>query len=370
VGSPAEVLVAVSPYGMAPEYAHTLEDDAFYLRYLIERRSEFIFYAAEYSRKQLELLFPDHKARLRGLPRLSGNWQSAVSVARAVSVPRGARIVFFGYTEKLVMAFMAINVLAKYALILIATNNFSSRRQRRNKVQLRLFLWLARSRLAKLVVHTDYELQMVRSLSSRCASIASAKRHHLMIPVACADRPPFVNGQKPVVAFFGPVKPEKPLEPILELMREDHGSAFRYRMFGLGERDKLRIEAVCRGRLDVQIRDGHLSRDDYASAVAEADLIVLTHNRDFEGKLSGNLCDCVAKQVPFLGGSIEPHQEYVRRYGDVGYIVDLTAEGWAAGFLATFQVADLLRRKDRIRIASGSFSQDAIYSDLDKCLSV
>jgi hypothetical protein len=230
--------------------------------------------------------------------------------------------------------------------------------------QLRAFLRLSGRKLHRLIVHTDHELFLIETLDRAIRARAISKRHHLMLPGKVLR----TAGDRPVVAFFGPLKPEKPIEPLAALIAADVVGRFEYRVYGVTEAQGRLLSSAAPPPARVVIHNGRLSNEAYPQAVAAADLVLLTHNRDFEGKLSGNLCDCIAHQVPFLGSNIEPHLEYLRRFGQIGYAVDMTNELWAHEFVQSFSSGDLLLRREQMAVAAGTFTREAIFDDLDRCI--
>lgn len=357
-------VVAISPFGVGPEHVHSLLDDEFYFGYLVERRAEFLFHAPAYSCDSLAQAFAAHKYRLRVLPVLGAGMRAMWQLSGTIAVASGASVVFFGYSETLVTAFLVRHALADFRLTLVATNNFSARRVRLYGRWLRVFLRLVRPKLERLVVHTDHELSLIERLDRASRVRAFAKRHHLMLPGEVSS----FAADRPVIAFFGPLKPEKPIEPLAALIAADVAGRFEYRVYGVTEAEGQRLQSGAPPQVRVLIHSGRLSNEAYSKAVASASIVLLTHNRDFEGKLSGNLCDCIAHQVPFLGSIIEPHLEYLRRFGQIGYAVDMTNGLWAQEFLRFFTNEDLLLRRERMATAVANFTRAAIYEDLDRCI--
>ena len=357
-------VLAISPFGVGPEHVHSLLDDEFYFAYLVERGREFLFYAPKYSCARLEKTFPAQKHRLRILPMSCEGMRALWQLCGTMNVYPRASVVFLGYSEKMVTAFLVRHAFADFRLTLVATNNFSARRVRLHGFRLRAFLGLTRPKLERLVVHTDYELSLIERLDRAVRLRAISKRHHLMLPGKVSS----LAIDSAAIAFFGPVKSEKPIEPLAALIAADVGGRFEYRVYGVTEAEGQLLESRAPPRVRVLIYSGRLSNEAYAEAVASASIVLLTHNRDFEGKLSGNLCDCIAHQVPFLGSTVEPHLEYLRRFGQIGYAVDMTNELWASDFLRSFTKEDLLRRRELLDSAAASFTRRAIYEDLDRCI--
>jgi hypothetical protein len=357
-------VLAFSQFGSGPQAVHSLLDDEFYFGYLVERGVNFVFHAPAHSCARLETLFPAHRQRLRVLRASGEGMLASWRLSGVIEIAPGASVVFFGYSERLVTFFLLRNAWADIRLTLVATNNFSARRVRLYGRRMRAFLRLSRRTLHRLVVHTEHELLLVESLDRTSRARAMSKRHHLMLPREVTRS----AGDRPVIAFFGPPKPEKPVEPLAALIAADVGGRFEYRVYGVTETEGRLLSSGASPQARVVIHSGRLSNEAYAQAAAAADIVLLTHNADFEGKLSGNLCDCIAHQVPFLGSKIEPHLEYLRRFGQIGYAVDMTNESWAREFLQSFSGEDLLLRRERMADAAGTFTREAIFEDLDRCI--
>lgn len=362
-----ERISVVSQFGTGPEAGHTLDDDEFYFEYLVGRGRDFVFHAPRYALERLAQRFPEHSGRLRELPAMVGGWRSIVAAARSVDGPAADRVIFFGFTERLVLAYLAVRPWRRSPLTLVATNNFSARRARLFGGVLRTFLWLVRPRLRTLVVHTEFEREVVLRLYAPFRPQVMIKKHHLMIgqPGLATGRG---SGERLSVSFFGPSKPEKPIEPMLELMRADRLNGLDFRLYGLGPDDRARVQAEFHGRSNVQVSTAMLPREDYVREFASCSLVLLTHTRDFEGKLSGNLCDSIAYGVPYIGDAIEPHLEYQRRYGPIGSLQRLTEPGWAERFLGEMQRAQLQQWRENLANAARDFTRASIWTSLDEVL--
>jgi hypothetical protein len=97
-------------------------------------------------------------------------------------------------------------------------------------------------------------------------------------------------------------------------------------------------------------------------------LVVMTHNRDFEGKLSGNLCDCVAYGVPYIAAAIEPLISIEARYGNVGILCEFTDANWEKLCLTQINQQNLAKMSNNIKIMAAHHTLDAIVNDLNTAL--
>src|SRR5688572_7254099 len=137
-------LVAISPFGTGAEHAHSLLDDEFFFDYLVTSGRDFESHAPKFSCDRLMNVFPAQQHRLRELSLADDGWSSLWRLAGSVKIPAAASVVFFGFSEKLVLAFVLRHALTNFRLSLVATNNFSARRVRLYGTRLRLFLRLIR----------------------------------------------------------------------------------------------------------------------------------------------------------------------------------------------------------------------------------
>lgn len=364
-GSTIHPIVAVSPFGTGPVIDHTFDDDEFYFDYLIARGEQFTFHAPRFSAKRLIARRPAYAEHVVEMPDFEPSWRHCVNMVRNIKVVGGARVVFFGFTEKLVLAFVLARPFVRFTLTLVATNNFSSRRARSYGPMLRGFLWGVGPRVNRLVVHTEYERDLVQRLAWPARPDVRVKKHHLMLhhrPVP--DFSALVA--RPTIAFFGPSKFEKPLAPALDLIQADVHRKYNYRLVGLAAADIAAIRAIFGSDPAIELQGGMLPRSEYLSVFAASSLVLLTHTRDFEGKLSGNLCDSIANAVPFLGNTIEPHFEYLRRFGRIGFVEDMASgRDWACKFLASVQLSDIVEAQEALRCAASEFSLASVSADLD-----
>jgi hypothetical protein len=361
------VLVAVSPFASGPEAGHSVDDDEFYFNYLIDRNRAFVYYTPRYSAERLARLHPGFEDKIKVLPDPDARWRANLALACGVDIPDQCQLLFFGYSEKLVTAFFASKPLCGFRLTLVATNNFSARRVRLYGVLLRAFLLAVRPRLRRLIVHTDFERAVAERLGAPFRLPVVVKKHHLMISNTQVRSRPASAG-RPVIAFFGPGKAEKPIDPLLDLIRADTGARFDYRLYGLGPADVRKMRNVVDDYPHINITTEMLPRNTYLAEFSRASLVLLSHTREFEGKLSGNLCDCIANEVPFIGNRIEPYLEYEKRYGPLGFLEDMEDADWAKRFLRAVNENGLERCRRNLRVAASDFTLESVRASLDACL--
>jgi hypothetical protein len=355
-------IVAVSVHAAGADSGHTLVDDEVYFGFLVDAAVDFSFYTSAHSVHRIAVRYPKAKHRLKLLADPRNTLLHEFSRARSIDVPSGAYVLLLGFSEKFALALALANVFRRFQMTLVATNNFSVRRVRKFRGVLRLILLALQPWLKRIVVHSGYERTLVAGLVPTLADRVRVKKHHLMAPRRRPD--PIAARDRPVVAFFGPVKHDKPITPLLALIKADRAGKLAYRVYNVDALTHQQLVDACSERpQDLEVTDQPLADEAYEAAVAFASLLILTHDAEFEGKLSGNLCDSVALQVPFLSDRREPATEFVRKYGPIGYLFDFSDPNWPALFLAQFDAERHAACRLALTKMSAHFAIDSIAKD-------
>jgi hypothetical protein len=198
-------------------------------------------------------------------------------------------------------------------------------------------------------------------LDRQVAGKSVVKKHHLMTPHHLTSE---VTFSPPVISFYGPEKHDKPIAPFIDLIRADIEHIFIYRIYRVDSTALIDSLPDLLQRTNVEVFEGWQSHENYLKSVNDSTLVFLTHSQAFEGKLSGNLCDCIALRVPYIARSMEPVMSYQAQYGLLGYLVDLEDSNWACRFLESHNketYADMCRNLERL---GEEHSTEAISSDL------
>ncbi|WP_374597276.1 hypothetical protein [Sphingosinicella sp.] len=347
-------LVLISRFAVNALSGHFLLDDEYYFHFLNRKGVDFRLYTSRYSAERILNSFPADCDRIHALedgqPRLD----------------RGDRVIFLGFSEVDVIVFLLKNLLRLPRLVLIATNNFSSGRIARYRTFLKIFLLLINGSLERLVLHTAHERRLVTDLDKRAGAKAVIKKHHMMMPQYTPSMD--FGTDQPIIAYFGPEKREKPIDPLLCLIRADRGRRFLYRLYNV-DRALLRAQLPdIAERSNVQVVDGWQSHESYLRAARSSTLLFLSHTRDFEGKLSGNLCDSFALGIPYIARAMEPMTSYHVHYGPLGYLVDFDDPDWPEYFRRAYSPANIARMRGNLHRLGIDHSADAIDTNLAACL--
>ena len=316
----------ISIFGDKP--GHSVHDVRFYMDVLLASGVDFEYYIPCFCVKQL-----DNCATNSIIMDVNddGSWKAAFKMARQIKIKNGSRVIFTGYTEKVVLAFMLLNLFYSYSLILSATNNFSVGRVLNNKWMLKLFFMAVSHRLVRLVLHSAKEVELCRSISASLADKTQIKKHHQMLPRAKIKTTSRIDN-KLRISFFGPVKRGKPLAPLLSLIRSDATAKYNYHVYNVGN-IPTGIQDELGSLSNVFLRTGYMSDSELMQAVQQSYFVFLSHDRSSEGLLSGNLMDCLSNHVPYISGLSQINLDYEEQYGSLGVTANFDSDEWPRSFL-------------------------------------
>lgn len=360
--------VAISPFANSINSGHSLIDDEFYFEYLVKKNADFIFYTSKISADRILLKFKCKDSHLRVIDDYNQNGIGHFKYAYSLKIPKNSKVIFFGYSEKLVSIWYTINAAKPFDLILVATNNISARRVSLYRRSLQSFFRLINSKLRRLVLHTNHEVHLVGILAHYVLARCFVKKHHLMIPKAKSE---FRSSPgMATIAYFGPPKPEKPLRPLIDLVQADQNLRISFKLFNVEKSYFLEQSGLSDIPANVLLHNDWMTDDEYRAAFMSCDLVLMTHTNEFEGKLSGNLCDCIAYGIPYIAQPIEPLIDMQSHYGSIGFLCDLTKQGWASDLIDEIDSTAIEVMAKNMRAAGAQHSLTAIIQDLDQALEV
>ena len=351
---------AVSIFSVDKASGHSVYDDQFYFDLLQNSGVRFTFYAPPYSIGRLRSHKHSADAGLQAIHVDRPGWTAALRAARSIPVAAGDKVVFLGYSERFVVLFTLLNLLRRFDLVLVATNNISHRRVRIYNRRMRLFFRFLGSRLTRLVVHTDEEKRLCGLVNRKLPDKTVVKKHYLMIPHRSPG--PKDGNSTPVISYFGPEKYYKPIQPVVDLIRADTSGRFTFRLFRVNK-DQFNATYALPDDARVEFIDRRLSKDEYFNEYSESSFIIMTHDKGFEGKLSGNLCDCISTGVPFIGANIEPIPSFFARYGAIGCVYDFGDPDWPTRFLDDYSPELHTGLLQNLRAAQADYRRPVVEQD-------
>lgn len=358
-----EKFVAISPFACSEDAGHPIIDDQFYFSYLLDRNVDFIYYTSEASARLILTKHPGMEGHLRMVRPYRASGLGHLDFARQLIIPRDATVIFFLYTEPLVLTWYLLNVFKPFSLFLVSSNNVSARRVRIYPYRFRIFFKTIMPKLSGVVLDSKFQVELLRGISTRFADHCFVRKNHLMSPqhIKVASK----KASSISIGYFGPDKPEKPLSTLIELIKADVRKQFRYFIYNVPIRSVTESLDVKCLPSNVMVDSAWQTHEAYLQNYTSVDLVMLTHTRDFEGKLSGNLCDCVALGVPYIALSIEPAKSLHSQYGGPGYLCDFDSTDWTLALLKEINKDSLLRMQQQIRIMAEDYSINSVRRTLD-----
>lgn len=360
------MIVAISPFSDTEKSGHSLLDDAFYFEFLLNHKEPFCFYAPPLSAKLLYERFPNAKRHIQVVDPYKPSGWGHFRFARQLKVKAGSKVIFFGYLERLVLVWYLLNIALPFSLSLVATNNIGTGRVEAYRAQMKLFIRAISGKLRRMVVHTEHEKRLLVSLKDGMGEITYVKKHHLMAPINRSRVEPRVG--KIVISFFGPLKVDKPIEPFLQLIAADSSDRFQYIIHNQSEKDILSRMSLAQLPDKVLVVEGWSNYATHLENCVASDLIFMTHNHAFEGKLSGNLCDCVALGIPYICVSMEPMNSLHKKYGELGYFCNFDKPTWPEQLLSLINCEDLFAKRSALKRMASDYSIEHIKDDLEAAL--
>jgi len=274
-----------------------------------------------------------HSARMSYIAKLAGLHADGYNV-----------VVFQSFEELSTLLFMVRYPRAK--VVLIVTNNLSPDRFQRRPLAARALLGTVLSRASAVVVHCQFEVDFIARVFPTVGrrKVWVVPFHKIGIP-----RPRLgLSSRRRALLFIGPEQPHKTLHPLLELIDADTSRRYEYIVTGADPSTcSDRFRQLCRSS-NVRMLRGYLDDAEYYSLISSVLLVILTHDRSYEGRLSGALCDAFSCYTPVLSMEMEPVREFFAKYGPMGYMVNFGDPGWSNDLLRTDIEADFGRFQNNI----------------------
>ena len=336
------------------KYSHTLKDELYYFEFMMNMGMNFKFYTSEYMINHISGIHKKYSSSLINIEK------------QTIKINKNTRNIFMGYTEIDIFLFILKKFIRKPKLVLIATNNFSKYRVSKYKWPLRFFLVIIKPFLVRIIVHSLYEKELILKLNKSFSNKILIKKSHLMTPKKL-NKVKYKNNN--LITFFGPCKHDKKIEPFIDLIKNDHQGIFKYFIHGV---DKEIIQEFLP---DFKVRNNlnisnykKLSDKDYEQIIIDSKLIFFGHTASFEGKISGNFCDCITTNTPFISRPIEPLASYSKQYGPIGFFENFDDNMWSLNFLKNYQENEIQEMSINLEFIANDHSFEEIKKNLETSL--
>jgi hypothetical protein len=332
-------------------HSHTLKDELYYFEFMKNMGMSFKFYTSEYMINYISGIHKKYSSSLINIEK------------QPIKINKNTRNIFMGYVEIDIFKFILKNFISKPKLVLIATNNFSKYRVSKYKWPLRFFLVIIKPFLVRIIVHSLYEKELILKLNKSFSNKILIKKSHLMTPKKEPTKATYKNIN--LVTFLGPCKHDKKIEPFIDLIKNDHQNIFRYFIHGV---DKEIIQGLLP---DLKLRNNinissnkKLSDKDYKQLIIDSKLIFFGHTASFEGKISGNFCDCITTNTPFISRPSEPLLSYAKQYGPIGFFENFDDNIWSLNFLKNYQDNQIEEMSINLKLIAKDHSLEEIKKNL------
>lgn len=349
------------------ESGHLILDDTYWIEYFNNNLKG--LYSSEYSVSIQKQKFLFNKNKFHVIARNKNRPYLLDSILRclSVSIPSNSDILIQGFEESSILFFLARAKFKGNSISLILTNNICTQRINSNRFFLKRLLKIIFRLSDKIIYHTKFELMLIdKYLMSSTDSKFKYVKYQLLTKDLNSKNYiiPFLESK--YISFFGPIKSDKPIEPFLNLIKADTEKKFLYRIYNPGIKHLGYLRNLINGIQNVEIINEFLSFEKYEKAVQDSAFIFLSHNSAYEGKLSGNICDCISKRKPFISNNISPVKDFIVDYGQIGFIYDLENDPmWAFTFLNSINEEKynyILRNLERMQL---DFTDEKIKQELD-----
>lgn len=349
------------------ESGHLILDDTYWVGYFKNKLKG--LYSSEYSISIQRQKFSAYENKFHIIYRSKKRAYHLDSILRCfgVALPHNTDILIQGFEEFSILFFLLRAKFLGNKIYLILTNNICTQRINSNRFILKLLLKIIFKLSNKVIYHTDFELMLINKYlkPGKATKFEFVKYQLLTKDLQCENfKIPFAGNK--CITFFGPIKSDKPIEPFLDLIKADKEKKFSYKIYNPGVKHVNDLIKKIKDSQNVEVVNKFLSFEEYEKAVNESAIIFLSHDSAYEGKLSGNICDCISKRKPFISNNISPVKDFVIEYGQIGFVYDLQNDStWTTAFLNTIdeeKYNSVLKNLERLQL---DFTDEKIKQDLD-----
>lgn len=355
-------VLVVDPF--AEDRGHLIQDDLFWAECLAPVTSRLEVWTSRFSAENIR-----RRSQVVARAVAEHRWCGRFFRIRLLLVVLALRcrefdhILFVSFEEVSALVFMLIH--PRTHVHLIVSNNLSLERIRRHPLLGGLILGSVLRRASTVFVRSRFEVELIRSRYTRgdVSHVVARPCHQ----IGAQRRRPTWAERSRYVLFVGPETSHKSVAPLLQLVRHDTSRAYRYVLCGMRDMD-TEVRVFLAAQPHVELSTGFVEDERYYALIANAALVILTHDRRFEGLLSGVLSDSIASGTPVIARDMAPHDEFFDRFGRMGLLVDFAAPRWWEGVLAIDIAAcydEFQRNMARCRAAS---SADAIRETIRAAL--
>jgi hypothetical protein len=319
------ILVLNYLVGDVDEISHLIDDDVFLSECLSGIDPELELKSSPGSARNVASKLAVHTSSLGlfGWLKFSSRIQQVVRLLAAKIDRDVTDVVFPVFDELTALLFMLIH--PRKRVHLIFHNNLSLERKQRHQRLHPMLMKAVVKRAASSIVSSKHQNDLLKEIDPGVDESKIIMKPHHMIGYDRTRLPR--EARSNTALFLGPVSVRKPVEPVIDLIRADKQNKFSYvmkNMIGITDEQQNFLTE----HPNVEFSTGFMEDDVFYEAIGSAALMISTHNRLFEGKLSGPISDAIASGTPLVLNRMSPHDEMFDEFGDMGYLVDYDQVGW------------------------------------------
>ena len=321
VGKPS--VLFVDP--LATDRGHLIDDDLFFAECIAPLASEFLVATSPASVANIQQHLKVKTQEIEPFDKASRFTRIRLfRLAFTLPCSRFRHIIFQSFEEVSVLLFMLLH--PGKCVHLIVTNNLRPDRLKRHPVLGRFFLRAVFQRAASVIIHCQHEADKVKELvpDIDTAKIFIKPFHQLSLSRLQLSW----QEKSQTILFLGPELAHKKLFPVVDLIKSDKQCRYRYVFCAMRDDMSSETRAFLETRENVELLFGHVADSEYYRLFSEAALVILTHDEDFEGALSGAFCDAIASGTPVIICKMAPYDEFFYRFGPMGFLVDYANTDW------------------------------------------
>jgi glycosyltransferase involved in cell wall biosynthesis len=232
-------------------------------------------------------------------------------------------VIFQSFEELSTLVFMLLH--PRTRVHVIVTSNLRPDRLKRRPLIGGFLLRCVLRRAASVIVHCRHEIATIAELvpDIDINKVLIKPFHQIGWQ---RDIKPW-NQKERTILFLGPECNHKRLDPVMDLIHRDRDCKYRYILCAMGALQQ-RHHQLAQSHKNVEIFNGHLNDDQYYRLFSDASFVILTHDHNYEGALSGAFCDAIASGTAVIARNMAPHNEFFDAFGAMGYLTNYDDPTW------------------------------------------
>lgn len=359
-------ILICSPLTGGEQTGHLILDDVFWVNYFLSQGISADIITSTYSKCNLTKRFPQHKGKIASFGKTFDDDHAGrlklVHKLLSVNGVSNTLVVIQGFEEVSILIFLLKNLGRGNKYVLVPTNNLGRGRVESKGWLLRFLLKAIFSLVDVVFCHTQFEIHTINEkIKYNNKNKLRVVKYHQAVN---REKVVAKESRRPVISFFGPAKHDKPIKPLVDLVEADINMSFEYRVYNPGDFDKKLLTTIV-NKPNVEVVNKWMDSHEYETAVCCSSYILLSQNKDYEGKLSGNLCDCISYSIPFISLDISPVNEYIDKYGELGFLCNFEHPDWAVSMFSQSPLDKIEIHTEAMERMRADYTEQSLITELN-----